>query len=44
MWTHPDILWDLAKQRRDEIVSEAEKGRLLRAARRRRTGHRRGQR
>jgi hypothetical protein len=44
MWTHPDILWDLAKQHGDEVAGEAEKRRVLAAARRRRTGHKRGQR
>jgi hypothetical protein len=44
MWTHPDILFDLAKQHTDEMISDAERSRLLACARRRRTGHRRGQR
>lgn len=44
MWTHPDILWDLAKQHNDELVGDAERSRVLASARRRRTGHKRGQR
>ena len=44
MWTHPDILWDMAKQHRDELISEADRARVLAAARRRRSGHRRGSR
>jgi len=42
MWTHPDILLDLAKQHRDDMTNQAEHSRLLAAARRHRTGHRRG--
>jgi hypothetical protein len=44
MWTHSDILWELAKQHTDEVACQAEKRRVLAAARRHRTGHPRGQR
>lgn len=42
MIIHPDLLWDLAKQHQHTLVTEAERERLLSAARRhRRTSPRR---
>jgi hypothetical protein len=41
MMGHPDMLWDMAKQHQQALISEAEQGRLLAAARRRRASHRR---
>jgi hypothetical protein len=42
MMTHPDLLWDLAKQHQRTLISEAEQERLLGASRRhRRTSPRR---
>jgi hypothetical protein len=36
MLTHPELLWDLAKQHQRELISEAEQQRLLATARRHR--------
>jgi hypothetical protein len=33
MLTHPDLLWDLAKQHQRELISDAEQRRLLSVAR-----------
>jgi hypothetical protein len=40
MWTHPDILFDLAKQHNESMRNDAERARLLASARRRRSGRR----
>jgi len=34
MFTHPDLLWSQAKQRQAELIAEADRYRLLSAARR----------
>jgi hypothetical protein len=36
MLTHPDMLWDLARQHQRELIDEAQRSRLLAAARRHR--------
>jgi len=36
MMTHPDMLWDLAKQHQRALITEAEQERLLSASRRHR--------
>jgi hypothetical protein len=36
MFTHPDLIWDLAKQHQKDLIGEAERHRLLSAARRHR--------
>ncbi len=44
MWTHPDILFDLAKQHNENLLNHAERARLLASARRHRSGRRHGDR
>ncbi len=44
MWTHPDILSNLAKQHSDNMLDAAERSRLLASARRRRSARRHGER
>jgi len=44
MWTHPDILFDLARQHNETMLSDAERARLLASARRRRSGRRHAER
>jgi hypothetical protein len=34
MFTHPDLLWSQAKYRQQELIAEADRHRLLTAARR----------
>jgi hypothetical protein len=42
MLMHPDLLLDLAKDRRRELIAEADRGRLLTIARRARQARRAG--
>jgi hypothetical protein len=40
MFTHPDLLWSQAKYRQQELIAEADRHRLLTAARRGRRARR----